>query len=486
MAKQGTPKGTRDFLPKQALQRKYIFETLEDVFRQYAYMPIETPAMEHTETLMGKYGDEGDKLLFKLLPRGEKLIKSVKLIQSKIAELMSAEQKGIIEEGSVNEITSKPNPILIEALFTNEAEEALRYDLTVPFARFVTEHRNELTFPFKRYQIQPVWRADRPQKGRYREFYQCDVDVLGSDALLNEVELLLIVRDVFARLGLNDVRVRINNRKLLQGLAEAAGAADKFVPMTVALDKLDKVGWEGVVTEWRQMGFSDKNIALIKEVVSLVSGDLDAQTQLLRLEKVKQIINNPNGEKGIQELIFVLNAAAALGVSQLSIDLSLARGLNYYTGAIFEVVHPLFPSSICGGGRYDDLTGVFGWPGNSGVGISFGADRICDLLNQLDLFPNELSRSADVLLANMGESEALYSMGIMRAFQEAGLCCMLYPDKVKMKKQFAYAESLRIPYLAIAGETEMENKTITIKNLHSGEQDTCTIAAAILKLKAHE
>jgi histidyl-tRNA synthetase len=447
MANLNTPKGTRDFLPNQALRRKYVFQLLESVFTSFGYLPIETPAMELTETLMGKYGDEGDRLIFKIMPRGEKLL------------------------GESSKIKS---------------EEALRYDLTVPFARFVTAHRNELTFPFKRYQIQPVWRADRPQKGRYREFYQCDVDVLGSNALLNEVELLQIVFEVFHRLKLDGIKIKINNRKLLQGLADAAGASDKFLPMTIALDKLDKIGWQGVIGEWQQLGFDDGAISIIKDVVSEVMGDMSASDRLTGLERAALKLNNPNAAKGAEELKFMVSAAAQLGIDGLEIDLSLARGLNYYTGAIFEVVHPDFPSSICGGGRYDDLTGVFGWPGNSGVGISFGADRICDLLDQKNLFPENLGIPVLVLFANMGHSESMYALSLINLLRDNGISAMLYPDVQKLKKQFAYAEKLNIPFMAIVGEEEMNHQTATLKNLKTGAQQSLSIDSLIQMCASHD
>lgn len=431
MVNLNTPKGTRDFLPLQTARRKHLFSVLENIFKAFGYLPIETPAMELTETLMGKYGEEGDRLIFKILPRGDKL------------------------QGPAQSL---------------KTEEAMRYDLTVPFARFVTAHRNELSFPFKRYQIQPVWRADRPQKGRYREFYQCDVDILGSDALLNEVELLQIVESVFSQLGLPGIQIKVNNRKLLQGLAEAAGAADKFMPMTIALDKLDKIGWNGVESEWISLGFDEQSSKLIREIVSGITGNLSPDEQVKGLSRAAQQLNNAHASRGAEELTFLVSTAASLNIEGLQIDLSLARGLNYYTGCIFEVVHSEFATSICGGGRYDDLTGIFGWPGNSGVGISFGADRICDLLEAKNLFPPELEIPVDVMFAHMGAASVGYALRVLSALRKSGITGMLFPDEVKLKKQFAYAEKLKIPFIVFAGEEEMMKNTLMVKKLQTGEQ----------------
>jgi len=434
MAKLNTPKGTRDFLPQQAARRNYIFDTIRGVFDTYGFAPIETPAMELTETLVGKYGEEGDRLIFKILARGEKLKKAV--------------ENNKVEQSS---------------------EEALRYDLTVPFARFVVQHQNELSFPFKRYQIQPVWRADRPQKGRYREFYQCDVDMIGSNSLLNEVELTQIIADVFGKLGLPDVAIKINNRKILQGIAEVIGEPEKLIDITVALDKLDKIGREKVEEELATKGISTEAISKLGVLFENVS-----------LESVSEFVSSSEvGLKGIEELKNVISSSEKLGVTICEFDPTLARGLNYYTGAIFEVVHPEFPSSICGGGRYDDLTGIFGLKDVSGVGISFGADRIYDLLLDKELFPAQVGLSAQVLFVNFGDKEAAQCQLWAKELRSAGIRTEVYPDSAKMKKQMKYANDKSIPYVLLVGDREIEAQEPTVKNMETGDQNAMSIDALI-------
>ena len=429
--KPSIPTGTRDFLLAAAAKRNYIFDTLKKVFEQYAFLPVETPAMEKLETLTGKYGEEGDRLIFKILARGEKLSKA-------------------LEVGNETKL----------------AEEALRYDLTVPFARMVVQYQNEITFPFKRYQIQPVWRADRPQKGRYREFYQCDVDMIGSKSLLNEIELVQIIDEGFKNLGLGDVTIKLNNRKLLLGIVQELGIENQFIDFTLVLDKLDKVGKDGVLKE-----LSEKGISLADDKVNLLFKESGFD-----LQAIKALIGqNQIGNEGLNEVNFVFDAVKAFGISNLELDIALARGLNYYTGCIFEVVHNEFNSSICGGGRYDDLTGIFGLKDVSGVGISFGADRIFDLMEAKGLFPKNLTQSAKILFANFGEKEMLASLKIANQLRAQNIPCEVYPDAVKMKKQFKYAEDRKIPYLGLIGEDEMANATITVKNLATGEQTSSTL-----------
>jgi histidyl-tRNA synthetase len=421
-----TPKGTRDFLPEQAAKRNYIFDTAKAIFRLYGYLPIETPAMENVETLMGKYGEEGDRLIFKILPRGEKLTNAI--------------QNQHIEKS---------------------VEEALKYDLTVPFARFVVQHQNELHFPFKRYQIQPVWRADRPQKGRYREFYQCDVDVVGSDSLLNEVELIDIINDVFQKLGV-EVVIKLNNRKILSGIAETIGAHDKIIDLTVALDKLDKIGKEGVIKELKEKGFDDESITKLQPVIDF-SGNNEQ-----KLEKIASIIGHTAiGQKGLDEIQTILAYSKA---KNIVIDITLARGLNYYTGAIFEVQTKDFPSSICGGGRYDDLTGIFGLPNVSGVGVSFGADRIYDVMQEANIFPDTLNQSLEVLFLNFGENESKNCLELATSLRQIGISCEVYPDTAKIKKQLKYADTKKVRWVALLGETELANHTIVLKNMLDGTQ----------------
>ena len=433
------PKGTRDFGPEEMAKRNYIFNTIKDVYALYGFQQIETPAMETLHTLMGKYGEEGDKLLFKILNSGDYL-------------------KNISDE----ELMGR-NTLYLQ---TRLCEKGLRYDLTVPFARYVVMHRDELQLPFKRYQIQPVWRADRPQKGRYREFYQCDADVVGSDSLLNEVELMQIVDTVFQRFGIR-VQIKINNRKLLTGIVEMIGEADKIVDITVAIDKLDKIGIDNVNEELRADGISPEAIEKLQPIIALSGTNEDKLATMQEALKDSEI-----GLKGIEELRFILSTLKQVGLhNEIQLDLTLARGLNYYTGAIFEVKALDTPmGSITGGGRYDNLTGIFGMPGLSGVGISFGADRIYDVLNALDLYPKEAISTTQLLFINFGEKETTYCLPIAAKARKAGIRVEVYPDKVKMKKQMSYANAKGIPFVALAGDNEIEAGKVTLKNMATGEQ----------------
>ena len=441
--KPSIPKGTRDFGPIEMAKRNYIFNTIKDVYALYGFQQIETPAMETLQTLMGKYGEEGDKLLFKILNSGDYL--------SKITDDELQERNAL-------------------HLAAKLCEKGLRYDLTVPFARYVVMHREELQLPFKRYQIQPVWRADRPQKGRYREFYQCDADVVGSDSLLNEVELMQIVDEVFSRFGVR-VQIKINNRKILSGIAEVLGAADKIVDITVAIDKLDKIGIDNVNAELREDGLSDEQIAKLQPIISLAGSNDEKLSTIADVLK-----DSETGLKGIAELRFILDTLKTVGLkNELQLDLTLARGLNYYTGAIFEVkALDVQIGSITGGGRYDNLTGIFGMPGLSGVGISFGADRIYDVLNQLDLYPQDSVTATQALFINFGERETAYCLPIINKVRENGLRAELYPDAAKMKKQMSYANAKEIPYVVLAGESEIEAGKVTLKNMKTGEQQLVT------------
>ena len=444
MQKPSIPKGTRDFSPEEMAKRNYIFDTIKAVYRLYGFRQIETPAMENLSTLMGKYGEEGDKLLFKILNSGHFLGD------------MSRED---IEEGNSVKTANKIS------------EKGLRYDLTVPFARYVVMHRNEITFPFKRFQIQPVWRADRPQKGRYREFFQCDADIVGSDALLNEVELVQIMDEVFSRLGIR-VSVKLNNRKILSGIAGIIGAADKITDITVAIDKLDKIGLEKVNEELAAKGITPEAIGQLQPIIRL-SG-----TTAEKLARLRELLaSSETGTKGVEEMEYIFSKTAALGLrNEVTLDLTLARGLNYYTGAIIEVkALDAEMGSITGGGRYDNLTGIFGLPGVSGVGISFGADRIYDVLSQLSLFPESFSHSTDVLFVNFGEKEADYLLPLVTQLRREGISCELYPEAAKMKKQLSYADSNHIPYVAMVGENEMKEGKIGLKNMLSGEQQSVTL-----------
>jgi histidyl-tRNA synthetase len=435
--KPSIPKGTRDFGPQEMSRRNYIFNTIREVYSLYGFQQIETPAMENLSTLMGKYGEEGDKLLFKILNSGDFL-------------------RGISTEDLSNGATGH--------LAAQLCEKGLRYDLTVPFARYVVQHREELALPFRRYQIQPVWRADRPQKGRYREFYQCDADVVGSDSLLCEVELMQIIDKVFQRFGIR-VCIKINNRKILSGIAEMIGEADKIVDITVAIDKLDKIGLDAVNEELREDGISEEAIQKLQPIINLSGSNAE---KIATMRKV--LAGSEIGQKGIDEVEYVLFKLNTLN-SQLELDLTLARGLNYYTGCIFEVkALDVEIGSITGGGRYDNLTGIFGMPGLSGVGISFGADRIYDVLNQLNLYPEEVTTATQVLFINFGEKETDYSLPILANLRQQGIRCEIYPEASKMKKQMQYANQKGIPFVIMAGETEMAEGKVMLKNMTTGEQ----------------
>ncbi|MDR1201452.1 MAG: histidine--tRNA ligase [Tannerellaceae bacterium] len=445
MQKPSIPKGTRDFSPEEMAKRNYIFNTIRDVFHLYGYQQIETPAMENLSTLMGKYGEEGDKLLFKILNSGDFF-------------------SGITDEEL---LTRNPQKFTMKA-----SEKGLRYDLTVPFARYVVQHRNDISFPFKRYQIQPVWRADRPQKGRYREFYQCDVDVIGSDSLVNEIELIQITGDIFRRFGVR-VAFKMNNRKILSGIAEIIGEPEKIVDITVAIDKLDKIGLDHVNEELREKGLSEKAIRDLQPIIQL---DGNNQEKIAKLRSI--LISSEIGLKGVDEVAFILEKLETIDLNlALELDLTLARGLNYYTGAIFEVkALDVQIGSITGGGRYDNLTGVFGMEGVSGVGISFGADRIFDVLNQLELYPSDSLAATQLLFVNFGEKEADYLLPILSQIRAAGIRTELYPESAKMKKQMGYADAKKIPFVALVGENEMAEKKINLKNMITGEQSLVTIA----------
>ena len=435
--KPSIPKGTRDFGPQEMSRRNYIFNTIREVYSLYGFEQIETPAMENLSTLMGKYGEEGDKLLFKILNSGDFL-------------------RGISTEDLASGATGH--------LAAQLCEKGLRYDLTVPFARYVVQHREELALPFRRYQIQPVWRADRPQKGRYREFYQCDADVVGSDSLLCEVELMQIVDEVFRRFGIR-VCIKINNRKILSGIAEMIGEADKIVDITVAIDKLDKIGLDAVNEELREDGISEEAIQKLQPIINLSGSNAE------KIKTMREVLAGSEvGQKGIDEVEYVLSKLSTLH-SQLELDLTLARGLNYYTGCIFEVkALDVEIGSITGGGRYDNLTGIFGMPGLSGVGISFGADRIYDVLNQLNLYPEAVTTATQVLFINFGEKETDYSLPIISQLRGQGIRCEIYPDASKMKKQMQYANQKGIPFVVMTGETEMQAGKVMLKNMTSGEQ----------------
>ena len=446
------PKGTRDYSPEIMVKRNYIFDTIKSVFKLYGYMPLETPAMENLSTLMGKYGEEGDKLLFKILNSGD---------------FLSGITEGELQEKNSLKLTNKIS------------EKGLRYDLTVPFARFVVQHQNELSFPFKRYQIQPVWRADRPQKGRYREFYQCDVDVVGSDSLLNEVELIQIVNEVYHRLKIN-VRLLINNRKVLAGIAETIGYPDKLTDITVAIDKMDKIGLENVNAELRDKGITEEAIGKLQPILNLSGSNQE------KLEQLRNVLKgSETGLKGVEELTTVFKYIQALNIgTEIKLDLTLARGLSYYTGAIFEVkALDAEIGSITGGGRYDDLTGIFGLKNMSGVGISFGADRIFDVMKQLDLFPKDANTTTQVLFVNFGSQEELYCLPILKTLRANGINAEIYPDASKMKKQMTYADKKGIPYVALVGENEMKSGIVSLKNMTSGEQENLTTEELIQKLK---
>lgn len=451
--KPSIPKGTRDFGPEEMAKRNYIFNTIKDVYALYGFEQIETPAMETLQTLMGKYGEEGDKLLFKILNSGDYLNK--------------------ISDEELNERNSLH-------LASKLCEKGLRYDLTVPFARYVVMHRDELQLPFKRYQIQPVWRADRPQKGRYREFYQCDADVVGSDSLLNEVELMQIVDTVFTKFGIR-IQIKINNRKILSGIAEVLDEADKIVDITVAIDKLEKIGLENVNAELKAGGITDEAIEKLQPILTMQGSNED---KLKTIEKVLE--SSEVGLKGVEETRFILDTLNSVGLNnEIQLDLTLARGLNYYTGVIFEVKALDTPmGSITGGGRYDNLTGIFGMPGLSGVGISFGADRIYDVLNTLELYPKEMLSSTQVLFINFGEKETAYCLPFIAEIRKNGIRAEIFPDKAKMKRQMNYANAKNIPYVVFAGEDEIEKGKLMLKDMQSGEQKLVTakeLIASVLK-----
>lgn len=447
------PKGTRDFGPIEMARRNYIFDTIRSVFRLYGFAPIETPAMENLSTLMGKYGEEGDKLLFKILNSGD--------------YLKGVDSEQLKDENSYIKLTSKI------------AEKGLRYDLTVPFARFVVQHRNELQMPFKRFQIQPVWRADRPQKGRYREFYQCDADVVGSDSLTNEIELLQMIDDVFSRLGIRTT-IKLNNRKVLAGIAELIGAPEKIIDITVAIDKIEKIGIDAVNAELVERGIPTESISILQPIITMQG------TTTERLDKLAEALSSSEiGLKGVEELREVVSGTETLGLkADLELDVSLARGLNYYTGTIIEVkARDVEIGSITGGGRYDNLTGVFGMSGLSGVGISFGADRIYDVLNTLDLYPKEATIGTKVMFTNFGPSECAAAMKMVKQLRQAGISAEIYPDAAKMKKQMSRADALSIPFVAIVGETEMAEGKLMLKNMSTGDQSLLSINEAIDILK---
>ena len=450
--KPSIPKGTRDFSPEEMAKRNYIFNTIKDVFLLYGFQQIETPAMENLSTLMGKYGEEGDKLLFKILNSGD-----------------------FLRDASDEMLSSRDCLHLTPKL----CEKGLRYDLTVPFARYVVQHRNELQFPFKRYQIQPVWRADRPQKGRYREFYQCDADVVGSDSLVNEVELISLIDEVFFRFGIN-ITIKLNNRKILSGIAEMIGAPEKIVDITVAIDKIDKIGIDNVNAELKEKGLSDEAIATLRPLLELSGTNNEKISTLETLLASSEI-----GVKGIEELKYVISNADEMGLrSTLELDVSLARGLNYYTGGILEVkANDVEMGSITGGGRYDNLTGVFGMDGVSGVGISFGADRIFDVLNTLNLYPADTCATTKVIFMNFGDAEAKQSLKYVMQLRKEGISAELYPESSKMKKQMTYANGKNIPFVAMVGETELAEGKVALKNMSTGEQELLDISKVIEKLK---
>lgn len=440
--KPSIPKGTRDFSPEEVTRRNYIFDIIKETFSLYGFQPIETPSFENSETLMGKYGEEGDRLIFKILNSGD---------------FLSKVDDKVFSEKDSNKITSQIS------------EKALRYDLTVPFARYVVQHQNEITFPFKRYQIQPVWRADRPQKGRFREFFQCDADVVGSNSLWQEVEFVQLYDAVFSKLGLKGVTIKINNRKILSGIAETIGAEDKLIDFTVALDKLDKIGEEGVKNEMRNKGIGEDALHKLQPLFSFKGNNYD------KLNSLREMLQTSGlGMKGVEELTFITDNVETLGLhtASLEIDVTLARGLNYYTGAIFEVSAPaeVNMGSIGGGGRYDDLTGIFGLKDMSGVGISFGLDRIYLVLEELNLFPATVAKNTKALFINFGEKEALYAMKAITNLRKIGITAELYPDNAKMGKQMGYADKRDIPFTILAGEKEIKAESFTLKNMKSGEQ----------------
>jgi histidyl-tRNA synthetase len=450
--KPSIPKGTRDFLPFQVIRRNYIFDTITTVFKKFGFAPIETPSFEYSSTLMGKYGEEGDRLIFRILNSGEKV------------------KKADLDALNANNLPKFANSV---------SEKALRYDLTVPFARFVVQHQNDLTFPFKRYQIQPVWRADRPQKGRYQEFYQCDVDVVGSDSLMLETDFVQIFDEALTSLNIPDFTILINNRKILSGIAEVTGEEDKIIAITVAIDKLDKIGEDGVIKELKEKNVSEEAVEKIKPLFNL-QGDTKKTMEFMR----SFLQDSEIGQKGVDELDYVFKKTEMLGLqtAQLKFDVTLARGLNYYTGAIFEVKVKDSPvGSICGGGRYDDLTGLFGMKDLSGVGISFGADRIYDILTEFDLFPTEIQPQLEVFFVNFGEKEEDFCLPLLAKLRKSNISSEIYPSAAKLKKQFKYADDRNAKYTIIAGESEVNNNELTVKEMQSGDQQTLSIDAFLTK-----
>ncbi len=459
------PKGMRDFSPAVMAKRNYIFDTIKKSFQTYGFEQIETPTMENRETLTGKYGDEGDSLIFNVMQRGDKLVNEVIALKN-------------LDELTSSELTVKNfNPSVKNKIVNNFSDGALRYDLTVPFARYVVQHQNEISFPFKRYQIQPVWRADRPQKGRYREFYQCDADIIGSDSLLNEVELVKLFDEVLTNLGMKDFSIKLNNRKILSGIAEVIGRPEMIIPITVAIDKLEKIGLEKVNEELTQRGLSDNELRKIQPLFQIEGSNAEKLAQLSSFLKESEI-----GLKGIEETQFILNTVADLGLrkAKLEVDVTLARGLDYYTGAIFEVVtNEANMGSICGGGRYADLTGIFGLKDMSGVGISFGADRIYDVMEELNLFPESANTATQVLFINFGDKEAAFALPLVYQLREAEIRTELYPDAAKMKKQMKFANDKQIPFTVMIGEEEMTSGKLSVKNMENGEQSTITVEELI-------
>lgn len=456
--KPAVPKGTRDFLPQDVRKRNYLFDTIKTVFKKYGFAPIETPSFELSSTLMGKYGEEGDRLIFRVLNSGDKLKKA-----------------------DIEALTAGNLPRFANSL----AEKALRYDLTVPFARFVVQHQNDISFPFKRYQIQPVWRADRPQKGRYQEFFQCDADVVGSDSLVYEVDFIQIFDEVLTTLGIPSFTILINNRKILSGIAEVTGQQEKLIDITVAIDKLDKIGKEGVVKELIERGIPETAIEIINPLFDFATS-YDNDTAIVEMKKY--LATSEIGLKGVEELEYVLNTTKELGLqrAEVKFDVTLARGLNYYTGAIFEVkANDVVMGSICGGGRYDDLTGLFGLKNVSGVGISFGADRIYDVLNELNLFPEDLSKGIPLLFINFGEKEAGYCQKMMKEIRMNGLACDMYPSSAKIQRQMKYANDINAQFVALVGEEEMKNDLLQVKNMTTGEQEEMSLEELIYHLKGH-
>lgn len=462
--KVGIPKGMRDFSPAVMAKRNYIFDTIKQSFQTYGFEQIETPAMENRETLTGKYGDEGDSLIFNVLQRGDKLSKALVNPELKMAEKVDFEDTSFFNKN-----------------VSSLADMALRYDLTVPFARYVVQHQNEIAFPFKRYQIQPVWRADRPQKGRYREFYQCDADIIGSDSLLNEVELVKLFDEVLSNLGLKSFSIKLNNRKILSGIAEVIGRPEMIISITVAIDKLEKIGLEKVNEELSQRGLSEAELEKIQPLFKIEGNNDEKLNQLSSFLTESEI-----GLKGIEETKFILDTVNSLGLNKatLEVDVTLARGLDYYTGAIFEVVsNEAKMGSICGGGRYADLTGIFGLKDMSGVGISFGADRIYDVMEELNLFPESANAATQILFTNFGEKESSYALPLVYKLREAGIRTELYPDAAKMKKQMKFANDKQIPMVVMIGDDEMESGMLSVKNMESGEQSKVSVKELIQLLK---